>query len=55
MKTGPTQILQRCPWCKELFRLDENGRFPQHNYRVRPSSPVCEGSGKRPDPTVENK
>ena len=47
-RTGPTLILMRCPFCKELVRLVKGGRFDQH-----PDSRLgvaCTGSGEIPDP-----
>jgi hypothetical protein len=54
MSTGPTEILKRCPHCKQLLRLDRDGTFPYHDF-PKPTRRLCYGSKQKPDPTEEAK
>jgi hypothetical protein len=54
MSTGPTSILRKCPWCKELTRT-EDGRFVEHPIIIKTgrksyTAETCQGSGKPIDP-----
>jgi hypothetical protein len=52
-RTGPTEILKRCPLCGQLVRVLATGRIGTHDQRQKKwlRDNTCPGSGMIPDPT----